>query len=105
MRLWDLSSGAQVCRLDGHADYVRAAAVAPNNDDTWATGERSACLLACLRLCPVLELYCLTHCYLRMLLGMYCAATSQQLQVLALHTPATTCCRAHSSAMWASPAD
>jgi U3 small nucleolar RNA-associated protein 15 len=38
VRLWDLSSGAQVCRLDGHADYVRAAAVAPNNDDTWVTG-------------------------------------------------------------------
>jgi U3 small nucleolar RNA-associated protein 15 len=37
-RWWDLSSGTQVCRLDGHSDYVRAAAVAPNNPDTWATG-------------------------------------------------------------------
>lgn len=26
VRWWDITSGAQVARLDGHADYVRAAA-------------------------------------------------------------------------------
>ncbi|MEW5302577.1 MAG: hypothetical protein WDW36_005346 [Sanguina aurantia] len=37
-RWWDVSSGAQVCRLDGHTDYVRAAGVSPANMETWATG-------------------------------------------------------------------
>ncbi|GLC39732.1 hypothetical protein PLESTM_000933800 [Pleodorina starrii] len=37
-RWWDVSSGTQVLRLDGHRDYVRAAAASPTSPDTWATG-------------------------------------------------------------------
>lgn len=33
-----MTSGTQVLRLDGHKDYVRAAAVSPASEDTWATG-------------------------------------------------------------------
>lgn len=38
VRLWDVSVGSQVMRMDGHADYVRAAGVNPASPDTWATG-------------------------------------------------------------------
>ncbi len=38
VRLWDIASGAQVTRLDGHSDYVRALAVSPSSHDVWATG-------------------------------------------------------------------
>ena len=38
MRFWDLTSGEQVKRLEGHADYVRSAAVSPANSFLWATG-------------------------------------------------------------------
>jgi U3 small nucleolar RNA-associated protein 15 len=38
VRWWDVTSGAQLMRLDGHRDYVRAAAVSPASPDTWATG-------------------------------------------------------------------
>lgn len=37
-RWWDIASGAQVLRLTGHGDYVRAAACSPANMETWATG-------------------------------------------------------------------
>ncbi|KAL4517529.1 hypothetical protein Ndes2437B_g06758 [Nannochloris sp. 'desiccata'] len=33
-----LLRGAQVARLDGHSDYVRALAVSPSSHDVWATG-------------------------------------------------------------------
>ena len=39
VRWWDISSGKQVARLDGHQDYVRAAAVSPASETTWVTGE------------------------------------------------------------------
>lgn len=38
VRWWDVSSGEQVSRLDGHADYVRAAALSPQSEDLVATG-------------------------------------------------------------------
>ncbi|CAG9465283.1 unnamed protein product [Pedinophyceae sp. YPF-701] len=38
VRLWDITEGAQVCRLDGHGDYVRAAEVRPGDDSMWASG-------------------------------------------------------------------
>ena len=38
VRLWDVTSGAQVSRLEGHTDYVRAAAVNPASSEVWATG-------------------------------------------------------------------
>jgi WD40 repeat protein len=38
VRWWDITSGAQLRRLDGHSDYVRAAGVSPVNAETWATG-------------------------------------------------------------------
>ena len=38
VRLWDVTDGAQVSRLTGHSDYVRAAAASPTSVDTWATG-------------------------------------------------------------------
>ncbi|KAG2498088.1 hypothetical protein HYH03_003846 [Edaphochlamys debaryana] len=38
VRWWDVTSGSQVLRLDGHSDYVRAAAASPASPDTWATG-------------------------------------------------------------------
>jgi len=38
VRWWDVSSGKQLARFDGHTDYVRAAAVSPANSETWATG-------------------------------------------------------------------
>jgi U3 small nucleolar RNA-associated protein 15 len=38
VRLWDLTSGEQVGRLSGHADYVRSAAANPASNDVWATG-------------------------------------------------------------------
>ncbi|KXZ44237.1 hypothetical protein GPECTOR_70g467 [Gonium pectorale] len=38
VRWWDVSSGTQVLRLDGHSDYVRSAAVSPASTDTWASG-------------------------------------------------------------------
>lgn len=37
VRWWDMASGAQLLRLDGHTDYVRAASVSPVNSETWAT--------------------------------------------------------------------
>lgn len=37
-RYWDLSSGEQLCRLDGHTDYVRAASPSPASQSVWATG-------------------------------------------------------------------
>ena len=36
-RWWDIASGAQLLRLDGHTDYIRAASVSPVNSETWAT--------------------------------------------------------------------
>jgi hypothetical protein len=39
VRWWDISSGSQVTRCDGHTDYVRAAAVSPASEATWLTGE------------------------------------------------------------------
>lgn len=38
VRLWDITSGVQVCQLQGHADYVRTAAAHPASADVWATG-------------------------------------------------------------------
>ncbi|GAX79819.1 hypothetical protein CEUSTIGMA_g7259.t1 [Chlamydomonas eustigma] len=38
VRWWDITSGSQVMRLDGHTDYVRAASVSPVNMETWVTG-------------------------------------------------------------------
>ncbi|KAI8472262.1 MAG: WD40-repeat-containing domain protein [Monoraphidium minutum] len=38
VRWWDLTAGKQVCRFDGHQDYVRSCAVSPVSGDTWATG-------------------------------------------------------------------
>jgi len=38
VRWWDVTTGAQLLRLDGHADYVRAGAHSPSSLDTWATG-------------------------------------------------------------------
>ena len=38
VRLWDLSEAKQVCRLDGHLDYVRAGVQSPQAMDLWATG-------------------------------------------------------------------
>ncbi|KAG2433548.1 hypothetical protein HYH02_012665 [Chlamydomonas schloesseri] len=38
VRWWDVSAGSQVLRLDGHRDYVRAAAASPASSDTWLTG-------------------------------------------------------------------
>ncbi|GIL86712.1 hypothetical protein Vretimale_19807 [Volvox reticuliferus] len=43
-RWWDVSSGTQVLRLDGHRDYVRAAAGSPNSPDVWATGAYDHCV-------------------------------------------------------------
>lgn len=33
-----MTAGSQVLRMDGHRDYVRAAAVSPAAPDVWATG-------------------------------------------------------------------
>ena len=41
VRYWDLTSGEQVQRMEGHADYVRTAAVNPINSNIWATGQCS----------------------------------------------------------------
>jgi len=38
IRWWDISEGKQVLRLDGHSDYVRAAAVSPASEATWLSG-------------------------------------------------------------------
>ena len=38
VRWWDVSSGEQVSRLNGHTDYVRAAALSPQSEDMIATG-------------------------------------------------------------------
>ncbi len=38
MRWWDVAEGKQITRLDGHTDYVRAAAHSPVSDTTWITG-------------------------------------------------------------------
>jgi len=38
IRYWDLVSGEQSQRLDGHSDYVRAAACSPANSNIWVTG-------------------------------------------------------------------
>lgn len=38
VRYWDISSGEQVSRLDGHSDYVRAIAASPTSQELWATG-------------------------------------------------------------------
>ncbi|EFJ42814.1 hypothetical protein VOLCADRAFT_66565 [Volvox carteri f. nagariensis] len=43
-RWWDLTSGSQVLRLDGHRDYVRAAAASPTSPDMWATGGYDHCV-------------------------------------------------------------
>lgn len=37
-RWWDISSGEQVMRLDGHRDYIRAAAQSTTSESQWATG-------------------------------------------------------------------
>lgn len=39
VRVWDLSEGKQLSRLDGHRDYVRAADQSPTSVDIWATGK------------------------------------------------------------------
>jgi len=39
IRYWDLVSGEQSQRLDGHSDYVRAAACSPANSNIWVTGD------------------------------------------------------------------
>lgn len=38
VRYWDITSGEQIHRLEGHTDYVRAAAVSPADSNLWATG-------------------------------------------------------------------
>lgn len=38
VRWWDIGSGTQLLRMDGHRDYVRAGRVSPANPETWATG-------------------------------------------------------------------
>lgn len=38
VRWWDLATGEQLSRMDGHTDYVRAGAVNPTSMDIWATG-------------------------------------------------------------------
>jgi U3 small nucleolar RNA-associated protein 15 len=38
VRWWDVSSGEQIFRLDGHTDYVRAAALSPQSEELVATG-------------------------------------------------------------------
>lgn len=38
VRWWDMTSGQQISRWDGHTDYVRAAAANPAAAGTWATG-------------------------------------------------------------------
>jgi len=38
VRWWDVSSGEQLSRLDGHTDYVRAAALSPQSEELVATG-------------------------------------------------------------------
>lgn len=38
IRWWDISEGKQVARLDGHSDYVRAAACSPSSEATWLSG-------------------------------------------------------------------
>ena len=38
VRWWDISEGAQVLRMDGHRDYVRAASRNLQAVDMWATG-------------------------------------------------------------------
>lgn len=38
VRWWDVASGTQVGRLDGHTDYVRAAALSPHSEELIATG-------------------------------------------------------------------
>lgn len=37
VRWWDVTVGKQDFRLDGHSDYVRAAAVSPSSTDLWAS--------------------------------------------------------------------
>ncbi|DBA71319.1 hypothetical protein WJX79_008210 [Trebouxia sp. C0005] len=37
VRWWDVTVGKQDFRLDGHSDYVRAAAINPTSPDMWAT--------------------------------------------------------------------
>ncbi|KAK3269238.1 hypothetical protein CYMTET_22303 [Cymbomonas tetramitiformis] len=37
-RWWDVATGAQLTRLDGHSDYIRAAAASPVGPEMWATG-------------------------------------------------------------------
>lgn len=39
-----MSSGMQVLRLEGHRDYVRAAAASPSSPDMWATGGYDHCV-------------------------------------------------------------
>lgn len=38
VRWWDVASGNQIMRLDGHTDYVRAAALSPQSEELIATG-------------------------------------------------------------------
>lgn len=38
VRWWDVTEGVQLCRMDGHTDYVRAGAANPASLDVWATG-------------------------------------------------------------------
>lgn len=37
-RWWDLTTGQQVTKLVGHADYIRSCASNPSNHEVWATG-------------------------------------------------------------------
>lgn len=38
VRWWDVASGNQISRLDGHTDYVRTAALSPQSEELIATG-------------------------------------------------------------------
>ena len=38
VRWWDVASGNQLARLDGHTDYVRTAALSPQSEELIATG-------------------------------------------------------------------
>ena len=38
VRLWELSTGAQVSAFSGHGDYIRCAAASPASEQVWASG-------------------------------------------------------------------
>ncbi|KAJ9528735.1 hypothetical protein QJQ45_020637 [Haematococcus lacustris] len=44
VRWWDVTAGEQVCRFEGHTDYVRSASVSPADACTWATGGYDHCV-------------------------------------------------------------